>query len=141
MTDALDSLLEDLPAEAMPASLLARIHAVLEGERWAERRRRLFIDLASIGGAAIGAVALWPILPSLGHLVPQSPMEKFLSWLAAIGGSPAEAIWQSLLGAADWPARLAESLGGTGLLALSLMVVPLLAMLRRLMPYQEGAAA
>lgn len=141
MTESLESLLEALPVEPMAPGLPARILARLELVRAAERRRRLALDLVSIAGAVIGAAGLWPIVPGLGRLLPQAPVEAFLLWLGQVAGAPAEAIWQSLQGAAGWPGRLADSLGGAGLVALSLMVIPLLAMLRRLMPSQEGAVA
>jgi len=102
LSDWLDDLLYELPTDACPEPLTARIHAALARQRRWERWRRIGGRVALAGGSAAGF--LWFIASGM---LPQPAIDLLRAWSTAILLAPLAASQSVIASAASWETGVA----------------------------------
>jgi len=124
MDDSLETILTDLPGEAMPVDLPARVRARLASVRRGEARARTGLRVATLAVGIVSGVVLWPPFATLADGVLRSVQEAAAPMVSSLVADPGPTLWQLAEGVLAWGPQVSVGLGTTGMIALVAFAAP-----------------
>lgn len=119
-----ETVLGDLPVEAMPVELPQRIRSRLARHRRGEARLRTSGRAGMLALGVVSAAVLWAPITSLTAVLIRGVQEAAAPVVTSLVEDPGMTIWQLGEGALSWGPKVSFDLGASGIIALVALVVP-----------------